>query len=428
MKWMSAVLMVSVMLVADRGALAQDASAPRPAIPTFLGDTGLWFVPSGEVVGTRGWSVSVYRTALDYNQGFTNLAFFPVTFSAGLGSRLEVFGSLRTVTRIDRDLRPLFVPSNRENGGVLNGYPFVQEPWTGNDAGDLFLGGKVNLLSQTRSAPVAFAIRGMVKVPTADPDTGAGTGELDYLLDGVLSRETGGVEFTGFGGLAFRGDPSAVDLSDSFRWGVGAGFGTRGNLRVTTELFGDYAFDDVVWREGLPRASSDGSRPPIISDRGSDVTAALGLTWQHSSGFFAGAGLTYRLGLENRSDVIQGFSDNSGDAVGFQFRVGFSPWRKPAPPPAAAPAAPAARPAAPAPAPAAPATAPATAANRYPTLRAQCDPCRIAVGGTVNIVAQGQDPDGDQLAYVWSTAGGTLGNTRAATTTWRAETVPGTTT
>ena len=47
MKWMSAVLVVSVVLAADRGALAQDASAPRPAIPTFLGDTGLWFVPSG---------------------------------------------------------------------------------------------------------------------------------------------------------------------------------------------------------------------------------------------------------------------------------------------------------------------------------------------------------------------------------------------
>ena len=222
----------------------------------------------------------------------------------------------------------------------------------------------------------------------------------------------------------FEAIPSAVDLSDSFRWGVGAGFGTRGNLRVTTELFGDYAFDDVVWREGLPRASSDGSRPPIISDRGSDLTAALGLTWQHSSGFFAGAGLTYRFGLESRSDVIQGFSDNSGDAVGAQFRIGYSPWRKPAPPPAPPPAAPAPRPAAPAP-PVVTAPPPAPAPNRPPTLTAQCDPCRIPVGGTIKIVAQGQDPDGDQLTYVWTTTAGTLGDTRAAATTWRAETVPG---
>ena len=128
---------------------------------------------------------------LDYNQGFTNLAFFPVTFSAGLGSRAEVFGSLRTVTRIDRDIRPLFVPSNVENGGVLNGYPFVRESWTGNDLGDFIVGAKINLASQLRNAPVAFAVRTMFKLPTADADTGAGTGQLDYMLDGVFSGKAG---------------------------------------------------------------------------------------------------------------------------------------------------------------------------------------------------------------------------------------------
>ena len=40
-------------------------------------------------------------------------------------------------------------------------------------------------------------------------------------------------------------------------------------------------------------------------------------------------------------------------------------------------------------------------------------------------MAQGQDPDGDQLTYVWTASAGTLGDTRAAATTWRAETVPG---
>ena len=426
MRWMSAVLMVSVVLVANQSALAQDADASRPAIPTFLGDTGLWFVPSAEVVGAKLWSASVYRTVLDYNQGFTNLAFFPVTFSAGLGPRVEVFGSLRTVTRIDRDIRPLFVPSNRENGGVLNGYPFVREPWTGNDLGDLIVGGKYNFASQTRGAPTAFAVRGLLKLPTADADTGAGTGEVDYMLDGVVSRVAGQVELSGFAGFAFRGSPDEVNLSDSFRWGVGAGFGARSNFRFTTELFGDVAFDDVVWRDSLPPAAVDGSRPPIISDRGSDLTAAFGATWQHRSGFFAGAGLSYRFGLESRSDAMPGLSDNSLDAVGYHFRVGFSPGRKPAPPPPATPA--------PAPAPArapappvvtAPPPAPAPAPNRPPTLTAQCDPCRIPVGGTIKIVAQGQDPDGDPLTYVWTTTAGTLGDTRAAATTWRAETVAG---
>jgi outer membrane protein OmpA-like peptidoglycan-associated protein len=328
------------------------------------------------------------------------------------------------VTRIDRDIRPLFVQSNRENGGVLNGYPFVREPWTGNDLGDLIVGGKYNFASQTRGAPTAFAVRGLLKLPTADADTGAGTGEVDYMLDGVVSRVAGQVELSGFAGFAFRSSPDEVNLSDSFRWGVGAGFGARSNFRFTAELFGDVAFDDVVWRDSLPPAAVDGSRPPIISERGSDVTAAFGATWQHRSGFFAGAGLSYRFGLESRSDAMPGFSDNSVDALGAQFRIGFSPGRRPAPPPPATPAP------APAPAPAppvvtAPPPAPAPAPNRPPTLTAQCDPCRIPVGGTIKIVAQGQDPDGDQLTYLWSTTAGTLGDTRAAATTWRAETVPG---
>ena len=428
MKRISALLMMAVVLLASRGAWAQasaDDPDARPAIPTFLGDTGLWFVPTAEVVGAKLWSASVYRTVLDYNQGFTNLAFFPVTFSAGVGRRTEVFGSLRTVTRIDRDIRPLFVPGNLENGGVLNGYPFVREPWTGNDMGDFIVGAKINLASQLRNAPVAFAVRTMFKLPTADAETGAGTGELDYMLDGIFSGKAGGVELSGFAGMAWRGDPDEVRLSDSLRWGVGAGFGARSSFRFTTEVFGDIAFDDVVWRDALPPAGVDGSRPPVISERGFDLTVAFGGTWQHRSGFFAGAGLSYRLGLESRSDAMPGFSDNSLDALGAQFRIGFSPGRKPAPPPAAAPA-PTPAPVAPAPpVVTAPPPAPAPPPNRPPTLTAQCDPCRIPVGGTIKITAQGQDPDGDQLTYVWTTTAGTLGDTRAAATTWRAETVPG---
>ena len=160
---------MSVVLLASRGAWAQasaDDPDARPAIPTFLGDTGLWFVPTAEVVGAKLWSASVYRTVLDYNQGFTNLAFFPVTFSAGVGHRTEVFGSLRTVTRIDRDIRPLFVPSNVENGGVLNGYPFVREPWTGNDLGDLIVGGKDQ--SRLTVAQRSGGLRGSDHVQAAD--------------------------------------------------------------------------------------------------------------------------------------------------------------------------------------------------------------------------------------------------------------------
>src|SRR5690349_9648867 len=51
----------------------------RPATTTFRGDTGLWFVPTGEVLPARRWSVSGYRVNFDYNQGFTDVSNWPIT-------------------------------------------------------------------------------------------------------------------------------------------------------------------------------------------------------------------------------------------------------------------------------------------------------------------------------------------------------------
>src|ERR671910_177353 len=59
----------------------------RPATTTFMGDTGLWFVPTGEVLPARRWSVSAYRVNFDFNQGFTDVTNFPVTFGVGLADR-----------------------------------------------------------------------------------------------------------------------------------------------------------------------------------------------------------------------------------------------------------------------------------------------------------------------------------------------------
>ena len=117
----------------------------RPATTTFMGDTGLWFVPIGEVLPAKKWSASVYRVNYDYNQGFTDVSNWPLTFGFGLGDRAEVFGAWTLVRRIDRDVRPIFLPSQPSAGGVVNDYPFVRQGWSDNQLGDLWLGTKVNL-------------------------------------------------------------------------------------------------------------------------------------------------------------------------------------------------------------------------------------------------------------------------------------------
>ena len=80
----------------------------RPATASVSGDTGLWFVPTAEVLPHKKWSMSFYRENQDYGQGFTDVTKFPLSFGIGISHRVELFASLVTVTRIDRDTRPLF--------------------------------------------------------------------------------------------------------------------------------------------------------------------------------------------------------------------------------------------------------------------------------------------------------------------------------
>jgi len=373
-------LTLSVALAAAP-AWAQDTSSAarteRPATATYWGDTGLWFIPTAETVKPGGLSFSVYRTEFDFKQGVTDVSDWPVTVALGAGPRTEIFGALRVVTRIDRDLRPLFVPGNEEDGGVNNENPFVREQWTGNKLGDLLLGGKFNLLTEHRQQPFALAFRGTVKLPTGDQDGGASTGQFDYFTDGVISKEISRrVEVSGYSGLAFRGDPDDVSISDGVRWGLGAAFGARSNLRLTAEMFGEHLFDDNVVTVPGAVTGTDGSFAPIISQIKRGVTTALGLTWQHSNGLSLGAGVTYQFGLEDDSatSALTGGDSGSGHAVGMQFRLGFHNGVRtfiPAPrqladaaPPPAAPPAPAPPAAAAAPAKPAPPPAPAAPERR----------------------------------------------------------------
>ena len=63
--------------------------------------------------------------------------------------------------------------------------------------------------------------------------------------------------------------------------------------------------------------------------------------------------------------------------------------------------------------------------NRSPTVRAQCDPCRVEVGQSVTLRATSQDPDGDSVRSFWTIPTGAITDARLPTTQWRAETSPG---
>jgi outer membrane protein OmpA-like peptidoglycan-associated protein len=378
-----------------------ETAETRPATTTASGDTGLWFVPAGEVLPARKWSFSAYRVNFDYEPGFTDVSNFPVTFGVGLADRAELFGAWTVVRRIDRDVRPLFFPtvSGISGAGVVNEYPFVNSGWSGNQLGDLWVGAKVNLTSQFRQAPAAFAIRGMVKLPTADEDEGAGTGKPDFGVDAIVSREFNQrIELSGFGGFIVRGDPDGFDLLNGMRWGVGAALPSRRSLRLTAELHGEiYLGDEVIAaRPGL-------SLLPANSAQEGPINGTVGLTWQGSKGVFAGAAINWNARLDGRSDFGV-FEDETGDSLGFQVRVGYHPgvrvYVPPPPPPPPPP--------------------PAKADNRPPTVRARCEPCTVEIGRTATVIADAADPDGDPLTYLWSAPAGSLANRADRQTPWTA--------
>jgi hypothetical protein len=171
-----------------RSSSNDEAQETRPATTTFFGDTGLWFVPTAEVLANGKWSVSGYRRGTNWVQGYTNVADFNGTFAVGIKNRAEIFGALLFDTRIDRDSYPVF-NSNSSFGGVIDRYPKVNQHWTGDNVGDFYLGAKINLLSEAERKPAAVAIRGMVKLPTGKSDIGNGTGKADGSLDLIVSKE-----------------------------------------------------------------------------------------------------------------------------------------------------------------------------------------------------------------------------------------------
>jgi outer membrane protein OmpA-like peptidoglycan-associated protein len=391
----------------------------RSAKTTASGDTGLFFVPTAEVLPAKRFSFSLYRTNIDDGQGFTDISNFPVTVGVGVGGRMEIFGAFNALTRLDRDTRPLFFSASDPDGtggGILPAYPLARNTWV-STVGDLWLGAKINLASEADQKLSAFAIRGQVKIPTGSKDDGTTSGKPDFGFDAILSKEAGKVvEISGYAGYLVRGNPANYKLTNSFRYGAGHGFPTRKNFgfSATAEVFGEFYQNKTITAPS-GQLGTDGSPVPTSTILNSPVVVALGLTWQAPNGFFVGGAASWNMHMAGR-DEVPGFNDEPKDDKGLQIRIGFHPGaRRYVPPPPPPPPPPPVATPTPTPAP----------ANRPPTVRAMCDPCTVEVGKTATVSADAQDPDGDALTYRWTAPAGTLSSPTTRQSPWTAPMVEG---
>jgi len=387
-------------------------TTPRPAIPTILGDTGLWFVPTAETLPKRKFSFSLFRGNWDRPQGLTDVNQFGITAATGLTDRLEVFGSWHVV-RLHRDVEPIFVPSDPVFGGVGYEYPYVRQRWSKTLGGPLSVGGKYNFTSQSRGDAMSFAARAIVEFPIGP--VWSGNNEINGRFEAVLSREFAKkFELTGDVGAILRQNADDFKLPDSATWGIGAAFPSRSRLRGMVEYTGEFNNQEFTFVRNPPYLGADGSIAPIANRTHDPADFKAGLVFNAKAGAFIHAGLNYS---RESHDRTVGGVDVEHNPWGFEVSLGWHPGVTPArerqhiiketttvtntvtPPPA-----------------------PAPQPNRPPVFNGavNCDPCILEPGGQSRLSATATDPEGGPVTYRWAAPSGTFNPTNAANVTWTA--------
>ena len=386
----------------------------RPALMTNFGDTGFWFVPTAETLPKGRMSGSVYRANFDRRQGFTDISLLGVTGAVGIGERVELFGSWNAA-RIDRNIRPTFVPGDPAFGGLVYDYPYVRGGWSKTIGGPLVVGAKWNLISQSRGDAFSLAPRFAMQFPSGN--SWASTNDLTGKIDLVASRELGNsVELSGTAGAILRGDPKEFSVSDGIAWGLGASLPTRSPLRLLLEWHGEFVLDEntLAWDPGSNYSAEDGSVAPFASAIRDPTMVKAGGVWQAKGGFFIHSGVNYSFATGKRTTGAGTFSQHPW---GWDIRIGFHPGVKTyvAPPPPEPVVREVIR-EVPAPVVAAPAP------NRSPTfsVNAACDPSIVEPGQNSACNATATDPDGDPVTYRWTAPSGTFSAPNGQNTNWTA--------
>jgi outer membrane protein OmpA-like peptidoglycan-associated protein len=378
------------------------------ATSTRWGETGYFDVFSAYTIPKSKVAVGAFRDNIDRDPFSMDISNLAGSFAVGITERIEIFGrfdvqrrilakgDLWLQRRILRSDRACFDPEIARSVDPLvflmicgiapdlvgypsfyNDEPRVLQRWS-TGVGDAWLGGKWNLLSEYRDDPVALALRGFIKLPTADGDVGLGTGALSGGGHVVVSKNVGElVESSYYAG--FRGNGNGdlpFSIGNAIEWGLGTSFPRRSILRGMVELTGsvftgaDPYLDDTLVEQPNP------------------VDLLLGLNLQMENGFFVSAGW--------RTNLTFDVSDET--ASGFNFRIGYHPgvrgrYIPPPPPP--------------------------PPVNHPPTVIVRANPPEVEEGANSTVSADANDPDADPITYSWRAPDGRVSGS-GARVTWTA--------
>lgn len=332
----------------------------HPATPTYEGTTGLFHMPTAYTLPKGRFSFSLFRDNLDRDPKDEDISIHGVSLGIGLSSRFEIYGNFGLQNRLDADA--LFQP------GFVNDYPFVSTPWeTG--VGDLKLGAKFGFLNDYMGDPLGLAVRGFVKIPTADENKGLGTGKVSWGGDLIVSKSIDEkLDIHGSLGFVQNGDPDGVDIGNAVRWAVGLNLPACTWFQIQAELMKTTYTGDDDFEQTNPLDLVVG---PVLWIR---------------PGIFIRPALSWNLNFDDR-----GLNSGSKSWTGRHISIGFHPGFAcreigvaVAPPP------------------------PPPPANQNPTVNCEIERSEISPGETVRVRANASDPDGDTLTYEWSATAGRI--------------------
>ena len=339
----------------------------HPWAPSYEGTTGLFHMPVAYTLPKGKFSFSLFRDNLDRDPKDEDISIHGLSLGWGATDKLEIYGNFGLQNRIDADA--LF------QAGFVNDYPFVATPWeTG--VGDIKLGAKYKFLDDYMGDAVGLAVRGFVKLPTADDEKGLGTGKTAYGADLVISKSLSEkADIHGSLGYQVNSDPDGVDLGNAFKWGLGLNIPACYFIQLQAELVGtNYSGGDSVFEQTNPLDLVVG---PII--------------W-FKPGFFIRPALSWNLNFNDR-----GLNQGSKSWTGRHISIGYHPgaackeiYTPPPPPP--------------------------PPSNGNPTVSCAVERSSLLPGETTGVRATASDPDGDPLTYEWSASAGSVSGSGPAVT------------